>query len=112
MQGGTVFRDVYRIAREHFTRVSTNLAENINGMRVVAAYNRQEENLNYFNSLQDQNTINNVRASGMNGIYQPLLSVVGFIGTVIILVGGAVVTGILLSTNGAKTSHVTVAIKE
>jgi len=33
----------YRIAREHFTRVSTNLAENINGMRVVAAYNRQEE---------------------------------------------------------------------
>ena len=35
----------YRIAREHFTRVSTNLAENINGMRVVTAYNRQEENL-------------------------------------------------------------------
>ncbi len=79
----------WRIAREHFTRVSTNLAENINGMRVVAAFNRQEENLNYFNSLQDQNTTNNVRASGMNGIYQPLLSVVGFIGTVIILVAGA-----------------------
>src|SRR5208283_2915278 len=64
----------WRIAREHFTRVATNLAENINGMRVVTAYNRQEENLDYFNALQDQNTINNVRVGGMNGIYQPLLS--------------------------------------
>jgi len=79
----------WRIAREHFTRVATNLAENINGMRVVTAYNRQEENLSFFNELQDQNTINNVRVGGMNGIYQPLLSVVGFIGTVIILIAGA-----------------------
>jgi len=79
----------WRIAREHFTRVATNLAENINGMRVVTAFNRQEENLSFFNELQDQNTINNVRVGGMNGIYQPLLSVVGFIGTVIILIAGA-----------------------
>jgi len=75
----------YRIAREHFTRVSTNLAENINGMRVVTAYNRQEDNLAYFNSLQDLNTVNNVRVGSINGIYQPLLNVAGYIGKVIIL---------------------------
>jgi len=79
----------YRIAREHFTRVSTNLAENINGMRVVTAYNRQEDNLAYFNRLQDTNSSNNIRVGEMNGMYQPLLSVVGFIGNVIILVSGA-----------------------
>jgi ABC-type multidrug transport system fused ATPase/permease subunit len=87
----------YRIAREHFTRVSTNLAENINGMRVVTAYNRQEDNLAYFNTLQDTNTSNNVRVGQMNGMYQPLLSVVGFIGNVIILISGAY---LVLSTGG------------
>ena len=79
----------YRITREHFTRVSTNLAENINGMRVVTAFNRQDDNLSHFNTLQDVNTINNVRAGYMNGIYQPLLSVVGYIGNVIILIIGS-----------------------
>ncbi len=79
----------WRQAREHFTRVSTNLAENINGMRVVTAYNRQEENLLSFNVLQDRNTSNNVRIGMMNGIYQPLLQIVGFIGGVIILASGA-----------------------
>ena len=32
---------IHQIAREGWTRVSTNLAENITGMRVVTAYNRQ-----------------------------------------------------------------------
>jgi len=79
----------HRIAREGYTRVSTNLAENINGMRVVTAFNRQEENLSTFNVLQDANTTNNVKVGMMNGVYQPLLQVVGFIGTVIILASGA-----------------------
>ena len=78
----------WRAAREAYTRVSTNLAENISGMRVVAAYNRQEENLSNFNVLQDQNTANNVAAAIVNGMYQPLLSVVGYIGKVIIFIFG------------------------
>ncbi len=97
----------YRIAREHFTRVSTNLAENINGMRVVTAYNRQEDNLAYFNTLQDLNTINNVRAGTINGIYQPLLAVVGYIGRVIILVSGAYM---VFATHGAFTVGTLVAL--
>ena len=52
----------------------TNLAENITGMRVVTAFNRQDPNLDVFNRLQDDNTDNNVRGRAINGIYQPLLS--------------------------------------
>ncbi len=78
----------WRVVREGYTRVSTNLAENINGMRVVTAYNRQEENLAAFNTLQVANTNNNIKAATMNGIYQPLLVVVGYVGRVIILVYG------------------------
>lgn len=78
----------WRTVREHFTRVTTNLAENVNGMRVVTAFNRQEENLEHFNDLQEGNTINNLQASTINGIYMPLLNVVGFLGKVIILMFG------------------------
>lgn len=78
----------WRRVREAYTRVSTNLAENISGMRVVTAFNRQDQNLDAFNDLQEHNTANNLRAAQINGIYQPLLNVVGFVGRVIILLLG------------------------
>ena len=46
----------WQIVREGWTRVSTNLAENITGMRVVTAFNRQDPNLGVFNTLQEANT--------------------------------------------------------
>jgi len=78
----------WRTVREGYTKVSTNLAENISGMRVVTAFNRQSENLSVFNDLQAANTDNNVGAAVLNGIYQPLLNVVGYLGKVIILIFG------------------------
>jgi ATP-binding cassette subfamily B protein len=86
---------IHQIAREGWTRVSTNLAENITGMRVVTAFNRQEPNLDVFNTLQDHNTYNNIRVARINGVYQPLLQLMGAIGKWIILCYGGylVVTG-------------------
>jgi ABC-type multidrug transport system fused ATPase/permease subunit len=80
---------MHQVVREHFTRVSSNLAENISGMRVVAAFDRQETNLAVFDELQEANTRNNVAVARMNGIYQPLLQVIGFVGRLIILAYGA-----------------------
>src|SRR5436190_18648869 len=88
-----------QVAREGWTRVSTNLAENITGMRVVTAFNRQEPNLDVFNSLQDWNTYNNVRVSRVNGIYQPLLQLIGSLGKWIILCYG----GYLLASGQIKS---------
>lgn len=79
---------LYQIAREGFTRVSTNLAENITGMRVVTAFNRQDPNLDVFNGLQQINTVNNMAVARMNGTYQPLLEVVRFFGRATILLYG------------------------
>jgi ATP-binding cassette subfamily B protein len=92
-------------AREGWTRVSTNLAENITGMRVVTAFNRQEPNLDVFNTLQDWNTYNNVRVARVNGLYQPLLQLIGFVGKVIILSFGAY----LVVTNPKNTVGAVVA---
>ena len=77
-----------QMVREGFTRVSTNLAENITGMRVVTAFNRQQPNLGTFNALQTTNTANNVRAARVNGLYQPALQLIGYTGKVVILTYG------------------------
>jgi ATP-binding cassette subfamily B protein len=79
---------MWQVVREGFTRVSTNLAENITGMRVVTAFNRQDPNLSVFNRLQTINTSNNMAAARVNGIFQPLLEVVRFCGRVTILLYG------------------------
>jgi ATP-binding cassette subfamily B protein len=85
----------WQTVREGWTRVATNMAENITGMRVVTAFNRQEPNLDTFNRLQDANSTNNYRMSRINGTYQPLLQLIGFTGRIIILCYGSylIVTG-------------------
>ena len=78
----------WQTVREGFTRVSTNLAENITGIRVVAAFNRQTPNLDEFNRLQITNTDNNVSAARLQGAYLSALGLMGFVGKAIILVYG------------------------
>ncbi|HEV7300908.1 MAG TPA: ABC transporter ATP-binding protein [Tepidisphaeraceae bacterium] len=81
--------NMWQQVREGFTRVSANLAENITGIRVVTAFNRQNANVGEFNRLQEENTANNMHAARINGVYQPLLQLLGFIGKVTILAYGA-----------------------
>jgi ATP-binding cassette subfamily B protein len=80
----------YQVVRAHFSRIASNLAENITGVRVVSAFNRQEANLERFNQLQDENTLNNMRVAHLNGLYQPLLQWVRFAGQAVILAYGGV----------------------
>ena len=92
---------MYQVAREGWTRVSTNLAENITGMRVVTAFNRQDPNLYVFNQLQDANTENNVRVARVNGVYHPTLQTIGFLGKAIILLyGGYLIANGTLAQRG------------
>jgi ABC-type multidrug transport system fused ATPase/permease subunit len=86
----------HQIVREGFTRLSSNLAENITGMRVVTAFNRQDPNLTTFNALQDQNTINNLKNARINGVFQPTLEVIRHTGRVVVILLG----GYLLASGG------------
>ena len=86
----------HQIVREGFTRLSSNLAENITGMRVVTAFNRQDPNLSTFNALQDQNTVNNRKNAQINGVFQPTLEVIRHTGRITVILLG----GYLLATGG------------
>jgi len=91
----------WQTAREGWTRVSTNLAENITGMRVVTAFNRQMPNLGVFNTLQQANTANNVAVGRLNGVYQPVLELIRFIGKVtILMLGGYLIVRGALGVGG------------
>jgi ATP-binding cassette subfamily B protein len=78
----------WQIVREGFTRLSTNLAENITGMRVVTAFNRQDPNITRFNDLQAVNTRNNAVTARINGVFQPTLESIRHVGRVSILILG------------------------
>ncbi len=100
----TIAGGMWQTVREGFTRVSTNLAENITGMRVVMAFDRQDPNLGVFNELQVSNTKNNMTAARVNGIYQPTLELIRFIGRVIILTYGGYLVAVDRVTVGQVAS--------
>jgi ABC-type multidrug transport system fused ATPase/permease subunit len=79
----------HQIVRAGFSRLTANLAENIAGIRIVEAFNRQERNLDRFNELQEENTRNNNRAAHINGVYGPLLEGIRLLGQVILVGYGA-----------------------
>jgi ATP-binding cassette, subfamily B, bacterial len=80
----------HQITRAGYSKVAANLAENITGVRVVSAFNRQDANLERFNELQEINTSNNVRVAHINGLYGPFLEFIKFLGQVIIFGYGGV----------------------
>lgn len=95
----------WQVQREGFTRVSTNMAENITGMRVVTAFNRQNPNLAEFNRLQIINTANNVSTARLNGTYQPSLEIIRYVGRITLLGYGGYLTATgRLSLGGIVTA--------
>jgi ATP-binding cassette subfamily B protein len=82
---GSRITKAWQEVRQHSSRVGSNQAENIAGVKVVAAFNRQQQNLDQYNDLQKINTRFNVWASRQSGAVQPIFQCVRFIGLAIIL---------------------------
>ena len=95
----------HQIVRAHYSRVASNMAENITGVRIVSAFNRQEENLERFNDLQVINTVNNLRLAHIMGVYQPVLELLRFVGQAMILLCGG-----LLVLRGTITPGAVLAV--
>lgn len=89
-----------RFARRSFMRIRRAIAmvngeynQNITGVRVVSSMNRQEQNLEYFNSLNQEHLDANLQASRFSGGLQPIVeSLVGVgMGVGVVLFGGILV---------------------
>ena len=97
----------HQLTHQGYSRVASNLAENVTGVRVVSAFNRQDANLERFNELQEVNTTNNVRTANLNGLYTPFLEGIKFIGQLIILGYGGILA---MSAERSLTSGQIVAV--
>jgi ATP-binding cassette subfamily B protein len=63
----------YRTIQESFSRVTSTLAESINGVRVTQAYVRQKTNAGLFGELMDWHGGNVMKAVRTEGMLMPLL---------------------------------------
>ena len=79
----------YRTTQESFSRLTSTLAESVNGVRVTQGFVRQDANAAGFRELLDWHGGNVVRASRMEGTLMPLLELnsQAFIAA-LLLVGG------------------------
>ena len=88
-----------RFARRSFMRIRRAIAmvngeldQNISGVRVVESFNRQGENLRYFDGLNREHLDANMQASRYSGGLQPIVELLtGFAVGVVVVLGGSMV---------------------
>ncbi|MBI3868666.1 MAG: ABC transporter ATP-binding protein [Verrucomicrobia bacterium] len=75
----------YRKVRAHSSRLAAAMAENIQGVRVVQAFAREDENLERFESLHGEYAGHAIAAARVFHTYMPFIGFISGVGTCIIL---------------------------
>ena len=90
-----IARQNYRKVRAAISWANSSLAENINGVRVVQAFSRQEHNyLNFQNYVNRYFYETSLDAAKVASVYTPIVDVLGAIATaMVVYVGGTAVLG-------------------
>ncbi|HEY1068265.1 MAG TPA: ABC transporter ATP-binding protein, partial [Pirellulales bacterium] len=79
----------YREVQESFSRVTSTLAESVNGIRVTQSFVRQDVNAEVFSDLVQDHSAYNLKAARLSGILMPLLELNGqVVMSLVLLVGG------------------------
>lgn len=91
-------RLVYRSIRESAGDFSAKLMENLSGIRVIKAFNRETQEHDIIGDTSQHLLSENIRASKMSSVFHPAIHVVSSAGTVIVLGAGA-----HLASNGMLT---------
>jgi len=104
-------RENYRLVRSAISWVNSVLAENINGVRVVQAFSRQEINYRYFRDEVNQNNRSvNLRAARIASAFPAIVDLLGTLATALIVwMGGTAVLAVSQGGGDAITPGVLVA---
>lgn len=88
-------RDLYRNVRAGMSWVNSVLAENINGVRVIQAFSREEHNYDHFRDTVNLfQLINNLKVARLVAIFFPSIDLIGTVATFLVIwLGGAAVLG-------------------
>ncbi|MEQ9459783.1 MAG: ABC transporter ATP-binding protein [Phycisphaeraceae bacterium] len=82
--------NVYRQIQESFSRVTSTLAESVNGIRVTQSFVRQDVNADLFADLVEDHSLHHNREARLRGVFLPMLELNNQFFIAIILALGAV----------------------
>jgi ATP-binding cassette subfamily B protein/subfamily B ATP-binding cassette protein MsbA len=104
-------RENYRQVRAAISWVNSVLAENINGVRVVQAFSREEVNYHYFQDVVNKNNLDsNLRAARLASAFPAVIDLLGGVATALVVwIGGLAVLGSQSTGTDAITPGVLVA---
>jgi ATP-binding cassette subfamily B multidrug efflux pump len=88
-------RENYRNVRAAISWVNSVLAENINGVRVVQAFSRQQRNYEHFREVVNRNNlVNNLKAARIASLYPSAIDLMGTTAiSVVVWLGGRAILG-------------------
>jgi ABC-type multidrug transport system fused ATPase/permease subunit len=75
----------YRAVRERLGLVTATLAEDIAGMRVVQAFNREQVNIRNFREISDRYRQSNQQTVVLNGLYFPFVDLLATVALAVVL---------------------------
>lgn len=88
-------REYYRETRKAISWVNSVLAENINGLRVVQAFSREDKNYTYFRDVVNRNNLDvNLKAARLAALFFPSVDFLGITAMALVVwLGGSAVLG-------------------
>lgn len=84
--------EVSRASQESFSRITTSLAESVNGIRVTQGFARQSVNAERFNKLNDDHSLISLRSARTSAFFQPLLELSSQLVTAFLVLAGGILT--------------------
>ncbi len=82
-------RKAFRVARQEMGSVNADLQESISGAREVQAFNREEESIAQFETVNESNRAANIRAAAFTSALRPVLEALGYVALgIVVLAGG------------------------
>jgi ATP-binding cassette subfamily B protein len=84
----TQARKAFRTSRKELGNVNAELQENIAAVREVQAFNRAEENIEQFRTVNAANRDANIRAVSFTAALMPMLEALGYLGLAVVTVTG------------------------
>ncbi len=100
-------RDRYREVRAAISWVNSVLAENINGVRVVQAFSRQEVNYSHFRDVVNHHNLSvNLHASKLASIFFPTIDLLGMVAMALVIWWGGTAVQIDQITPGVLVAFI------
>jgi len=96
------FSQASRDTLESFSRVTSTMAESVNGIRVTQGFNRERENARQFHDLVYEHAGYNLREARLKGSFIPLLDFNGQLFLALLLLVG----GYLAISDGMDVGHI------